>query len=89
MASDGVRYAPQQETLNASPPKRTNDDQIGMPFRCDIEDAHSYVTYLDSGLCLESRFTQLVRNSLDQCMAWLLLIFQLRSVALSHFRRSQ
>jgi len=67
---------------------RTNRNEIGMPFRCSIEDAFFDVPHFDSGVCLESRSTQLVRNSLDQCMGRLFLIFQLGSVALSHFWRS-
>jgi len=88
MASDEFRHASQQEALNVSSPMRTNRNEIGVPFRCSIEDAFFDVPYFDSGVCLESRSTQLVRNSLDQCMGWLLLFFQLRSVPLSHFRRS-
>lgn len=88
MASDGFRHASQQKALNVSSPMRTKHNEIGVPFRCSIEDAFFDVPYLDSGVCLESRYTQLVRNSLDHCMGWLLLFFQLRSVPLSHFWRS-
>jgi hypothetical protein len=52
MASNGFRHVAQQETLYASPPVRTNHNQIGLPFRCGIEDPHSDVTYFDSGTCL-------------------------------------
>ena len=88
MASDGFRHASQQEALYSSSSMRTNHNEIGMPFRCGIEDAHSDVTYLDSGTRLKSRSTQLLRKSLDEFERWLLLLFQLRSVALGHLWRS-
>ena len=69
-------------------PMRTNRNEIGVPFGCGIEDAHSDVTNLDSGVRLKSHSSQLLCNSLDQCTGRLFLILQLGSVALSHFRRS-
>src|SRR5271165_6615364 len=89
MASDEFRHATEQETLDASLPMRTNDDQIGTPFCCGIDDALSDVTYLDGGARLEPCSTQLFRNSLDQLMGWLLLLFQLRSVPGRHLRGSR
>ena len=53
MASDEFRHAAKQETLDASPPMRTNDDQIGTPLCCGIDDSLSDVTYLDGGVHLE------------------------------------
>jgi|SRR5271157_4619797 len=81
MASDEFRHAAKQETLYASLPMRTNDDQIGTPLCCGIDDSLSDVTNLDSGVDLEPGTTQLVRNSLDQLTGWFLLIVQFRSVA--------
>jgi len=81
MASDKFRHAPEQETLDATLPMRTNDDQIGMPVCRGIDDCLSDVTYLDGGVHLESCTTQFLGNSLDQLTGWLFLVFQLRSVA--------
>ena len=81
MASHEFGHTAQQETLDASPPMRTNDDQIGPPLCRGIDDALSDVTYLDGGVHLESCTTQLLGNSLDQLKGWLSLVFQLRSVA--------
>src|SRR5271167_710241 len=88
MASDEFRNAAKQETLDASLPMRTNDDQIGAPLCCGIDDALPDVTYLDGGVHLESCITQLFRNSLDQLPGRLLQIFQLRSIAWRHLRWS-
>src|SRR5271166_6024197 len=41
MASDEFRHAAQQETLDAASPMRTNDDQIGTPLCCGIDDSLS------------------------------------------------
>src|SRR5208337_5344708 len=89
MASDEFGNSVKQETLDAALPMRTNHDQIGTPLGCGIDDCLSDVTYLDGGVHLEPYTTQFVRNSLDQLTGWLLLIFQLRSVASRHLRRSR
>ena len=81
MASDEFGHAAKQETLDASLSMRTNDDQIGTPLGCGIDDRLSNVTYLDGGVHLESCATQAVRYALNQLMGRLLLIFQLGSVA--------
>ena len=47
MASDELGHTAQQETLDASLPMRTNDDQIGMLLGCRIDDRLSNVAYLD------------------------------------------
>src|ERR1019366_390332 len=86
MASDEFCHAAEQETLDACLPMRTNDDQIGMPLGCIIDDRLSNVTYLDGGVNLESCALQLLRNPLDQLTGWLLLIIQLGSVAWRHLR---
>ena len=88
MASDEFGHAAKQETPDASLSVRTNDDQIGTPLGCRIDDSLSDVTYLDGSFRLESRATQFLRNSLDQLMGWLLLIFQLRSITWRHLRGS-
>jgi hypothetical protein len=89
MASDEFGHAAKQETLDASLPMRTNDDQIGTPLCCGIDNSLSDVTYLDDGVHLESCTTPLVRNSLDQLMGWLFLIVQLGSVPSRHLRGSR
>jgi len=89
MASDEFGHTAKQETPDASLPMRTNDDKIGTPPYCGIDNALSDVTYLDGGVHLEPGTTQLVRNSLDQLTGWLFLIFQLRSAASRHLRGSR
>src|ERR1039457_6474728 len=86
IASDEFGHAAEQETLDACLPMRTNDDQIGMPLGCIIDDRLSNVTYLDGGVRLESCALQLLGNPLDQLTGWLLLIVQLGSVAGRHLR---
>ena len=54
MASDEFGHAAKQETLDASLSMRTNDDQIGTPLGCGIDDSLSDVTYLDGGVHLVS-----------------------------------
>ena len=81
MASDEFCNAAKQETLDGALPMRTNDDEIGTPRFCRIDDRLSDVTYFDGGVHLESCTLQAVRNALDQLTGWLLLIFQLGSVA--------
>ena len=54
MASDEFGHTAKQETLDAAPPMRTNDDQIGTPLCSGIDDSLSDVTYLDGGIHLES-----------------------------------
>ena len=89
MASDEFGHTAKQETPDASLPMRTNDDKIGTPPYCGIDNALSDVSYLDGGVHLEPGTTQLVRNSLDQLTGCLFLIFQLGSVAWSHLRGSR
>src|SRR5208337_1888479 len=80
MASDEFGHAAKQETPDASLSMRTNDDQIGTPLGCGIDDSLSDVTYLDGGVHLESCATQFLRNSLDQLTGWLFLVVQLGSI---------
>jgi hypothetical protein len=54
MASDELRHAAKQETLDASLSMRTNDNQVGAPLFCGIDNALSDVTYLDGGVHLEA-----------------------------------
>jgi hypothetical protein len=89
MASDEFRDAAEQKTPDASLPMRTNDDQIGTPLCCGIDDSLSDVANLDGRVRRESCATQFLRNSLDQLTGWLFLIFQLRSVTWRHLRRSR
>jgi hypothetical protein len=89
MASDEFCHAAKQETPDASLPIRTNHDQIGAPLCRGIEDALSYVTYLDRSVGLESGNTQLLRNSLNQRVGWFCVAFQLRSVAWVHLGGSR
>jgi len=88
MASNEFGHAAKQETLDASLSMRANDDQIGTPLGCGIDDSLSDVTYLDGGVYLESCATQFLRNSLDQLTGWLFLIFQLGSITWRHLRGS-
>ena len=88
MASDEFGHAAKQETPDASLSMRTNDDQIGTPLGCGIDDSLSDVTYLDGGVHLESCAKQFLRNSLDQLTGWLFLIVQLGSVTGRHLRWS-
>ena len=88
MASNEFGHATKQETLDASLAMGGNDDQIGAPLGCGIDDSFSDVTYLDVGVHLESCATQFLRNSLDQLTGGFFLIFQLGSVAWSHLRGS-
>jgi len=81
MTSDKFRHATKQETLEAAPTMRTNDNQIGAPLCCGIDDRLSDVAYLDGSVYFEPGATQLRCNSLYQFMGRFLLIFQLRSVA--------
>ena len=81
MASDEFCNATKQETLDGALSMRANDDQIGTPPGCGIDDRLPDVTYFDGGVHLESCTAQAVRNALDQLTGWLLLIFQLGSVA--------
>src|SRR5208283_4731484 len=88
MASNEFGHAAKQETLDASLSMRGNDDQIGTPLGCEIDDSLSDVTYLDGGVHLESCAAQFLRNSLDQLTGGFFLIFQLGSVAWRHLRGS-
>jgi hypothetical protein len=58
-----------------------------MPFCCCVENGLRYVTNPDFGLCRKPGSLQFARNLNDQFTSWLLLIFQLGSVVLSHLRR--
>src|SRR5208282_1905457 len=88
MASDEFGHAAKQETPDASLSVRTNDDQIGAPLGCRIDDPLSDVTYLDGSVHLESRAQQLLRNSPDQLTGRLFLLFQLGSITWRHLRGS-
>jgi len=66
---------------------RTDCYQIGIPFHCSFENGLGYVSNPYFGLCRESSTAQFGRNLLDQCTSRLLLIFQLRSITLSHLGR--
>ena len=68
MASNELRHAAKQEAWDATSTMRTDDDQIGTPLFCGIDDSLSDVTNLDGGVHLESPTTQFARNSLDQLM---------------------
>lgn len=59
-----------------------------MPFDGCLDDGLSDVTYSDGRLHIESSFTQLVPNSLQQCKSRLLLVFQLWRITLRHLWRS-
>jgi|SRR5271169_3216800 len=89
MSSNEFRHAAEQEAPDAASPMRTNDDQIGTPLRCGIDDTFSDITNFDRGIYLESCVPQLVRNSLDQLMRWFLLIVQFGSISWRHLRRSR
>jgi hypothetical protein len=89
MASDEFGHAAKQETPDASLSMRANDDQIGTPLGCEVDDSLSDVTYLDGSVHLESCAQQLLRNSLDQLMGWPFLIFQLGSITWRHLRGSR
>jgi hypothetical protein len=86
MASDELRHAAKQEAWDATSSMRTDDDQIGTPLFCGIDNFLPYVSHLDRGFRLEPHTTHLARNSLDQLMCWFLLVVQFRSVAWSHLR---
>src|ERR1039457_6692690 len=89
MASDELRHAAKQEARDASSSMRTDDDQIGTPLFCGIDNPLSDVTNLDDGVHLESPTTQFARNTLHQLMRWFLLVVQFRGVAWSHLRGSR
>jgi len=89
MASNEFRHAAKQEAWDATSTMRTDDDQIGTPLFCGIDNSLSDVTNLDGGVHLESPTTQFARNSLHQLVGWFLLVVQLGSVAWSHLRGSR
>ena len=66
---------------------RTDRYQIGTPFGRLAENCVCYVSNPYASLCRESSFAQFGRNPLNQDACRLLLIFQLRSITLSHLRR--
>jgi len=66
---------------------RTDCYQIGTPFGCFVDYCVGYVSNPYTGLCRESSSAQFGRNPFNQCTSRLLLIFQLRSITLSHLRR--
>ncbi len=47
MAGDELRYAAQQEALNAAFSMRAEDDQVGVPLCRGIEDALPHIACLD------------------------------------------
>lgn len=75
MARNEFCHAAQQETLDASLSMRTNDDQIGVPICCRIDDCLSDVADFDGSVHFETRAMQLLRNSLDQLTGRPSLIF--------------
>ncbi len=75
MTSDKLRYTAKQETPDTSLSSRTNDNQIGLPLCCGIDDGLSDVAHLDGSVYFKPGGTQLLCNSLDQLTGWLLLNF--------------
>jgi hypothetical protein len=73
--------------MDASLSMRTDRYQIGTPFGRLAENCACCVSNPYASLCRESSSPQFACNPINECTSRLLLIFQLGSITLSHFRR--
>ena len=88
MAGDELGYAAEEEALEASLAVRPEDDKIGLPVGCGIDDGLADVADFDGSGGFESGITQFLCDAVDQGAGRLLLSFELRGVAWIHLGRS-